>query len=56
MGTARPAREVFEALAARGVLVRSFHAAGGRLANRLRITVGTGADNDRLLEEMRQCL
>jgi histidinol-phosphate aminotransferase len=56
VGTARPAREVFEALAARGVLVRSFHAAGGRLANRLRITVGTGADNDRLLEEMRQCL
>jgi len=46
---------VFDALAARGVLVRSFHAAGGRLARRLRITVGLPAENDRLLEEMAAC-
>ena len=53
--TRRPAGEVFDALAARGVLVRSFHAAGGRLARRLRITVGLPAENDRLLAEMAAC-
>ena len=55
VGTRRPGGEVFEALAARGVLVRSFHAAGGRRANRLRITVGLPAENDRLLEEIAKC-
>ncbi|AUX23428.1 histidinol-phosphate aminotransferase [Sorangium cellulosum] len=55
VGTRRPAGEVFEALAARGVLVRSFHAAGGRLARRLRITVGLREENDRLLAEMAAC-
>jgi histidinol-phosphate aminotransferase len=53
--TRRPAHEVFEALAARGVLVRSFHAAGGRLAHRLRITVGLPSENDRLLTEIASC-
>lgn len=53
--TRRPGQEVFDALAARGVLVRSFHAAGGRLANRLRVTVGLPAENDRLLEEIARC-
>jgi histidinol-phosphate aminotransferase len=48
-----PAQEVFAALATRGVLVRSFHAAGGRLANQLRITIGSASENDRLLEAMR---
>jgi histidinol-phosphate aminotransferase len=52
VGTPRPAAQVHEALLARGVLVRSFHAAGGRLANRLRITVGTPAENDALLEAL----
>ncbi|CAN94378.1 Histidinol-phosphate aminotransferase [Sorangium cellulosum So ce56] len=55
IGTRRPAGEVFEALAARGVLVRSFHAAGGRLAHRLRITVGLPEENDRLLAEIAAC-
>ncbi|WP_437321881.1 histidinol-phosphate transaminase [Sorangium sp. So ce385] len=55
VGTRRPAGEVFEALAARGVLVRSFHAAGGRLAHRLRITVGLREENDRLLAEIAAC-
>lgn len=54
--TPRPAEQVFEALAARGVLVRSFHAAGGRLARRLRITVGLPPENDRLLAEMASCV
>ncbi|WP_434048628.1 MULTISPECIES: histidinol-phosphate transaminase [Sorangium] len=55
VGTRRPAGEVFGALAARGVLVRSFHAAGGRLAHRLRITVGLREENDRLLAEIAAC-
>ncbi|WP_437922586.1 histidinol-phosphate transaminase [Sorangium sp. So ce291] len=55
VGTRRPAGEVFDALAARGVLVRSFHAAGGRLAHRLRITIGLREENDRLLAEIAAC-
>ena len=51
-----PAGELVEALASRGVLVKSFHAAGGRLARRLRITVGLPAENDRLLEELAGCV
>jgi histidinol-phosphate aminotransferase len=53
MGTPGPAAGVCEALRARGVLVRSFHAAGGRLANRLRVTIGTRAENDAFLEALR---
>jgi histidinol-phosphate aminotransferase len=53
--TLRPAREVFDALIQRGVLVRSFHGAGGRLANQIRVTVGAARDNDRLLEAMTEC-
>jgi len=48
--TPRPASQVYEALISRGVLVRSFHAAGGRLADMLRVTVGSSADNDRFLD------
>jgi histidinol-phosphate aminotransferase len=46
----RPAADVCDGLLARGVLVRSFHAGGGRLVNRLRATVGTASENDALLE------
>jgi histidinol-phosphate aminotransferase len=53
VGTPRPAADVHAALLARGVLVRSFHATGGRLANRLRVTIGTPAENDALLEALR---
>jgi histidinol-phosphate aminotransferase len=52
VGTPRPAAETYEALLGRGVLVRSFHAAGGRMANRLRITIGTPAENDALVEAL----
>jgi histidinol-phosphate aminotransferase len=55
VGTRRPGKDVFEDLAARGVLVRSFHAAGGRLRDRLRITIGLPAENDRLIEELTRC-
>jgi histidinol-phosphate aminotransferase len=51
--TERPAEEAFRALAARGVLVRSFHGAGGRLSSQIRITIGARTDNDRLLEAMK---
>lgn len=44
------------ALLARNVVVRSFHARGGRLARRVRITVGTRAENDALLDALPRCL
>ena len=53
--TPGPAGDLCEALAARGVLIKSFHASGGRLARRARITVGLPAENDRLLEELERC-
>ncbi len=51
--TERPAVELFEGLARRGVLVRSFHLRGGRLAHQLRVTVGTPEQNDALLVGLR---
>jgi histidinol-phosphate aminotransferase len=48
------ARGVHEKLAARGVLVRSFHAAGGRMAKHLRVTIGTREENDAMLEALRE--
>ena len=50
--TPGPAAATYESLLARGVLVRSFHASGGRLARRLRVTVGTTAENDAFLEAL----
>jgi histidinol-phosphate aminotransferase len=52
--TERPARDVSEELARRGIVVRSFHAGGGRLANQIRVTIGAEHENDRLLEAMRE--
>lgn len=54
--TERPAVEVYRALVAEGVLVRSFHGAGGRMTSMLRVTVGTPAENDALLEALRRCV
>jgi histidinol-phosphate aminotransferase len=48
----RPAAELFQGLQARGVLVRSFHPRGGRLAQQLRVTIGTRAENDRFLASL----
>lgn len=50
------AADVHRRLSEQGVLVRSFAHAGGRLARRLRITIGTPAENDRLLEVLPSCL
>ncbi len=50
--TERPSGEVFSELAARGVLVRSFHARGGRLAHQLRVTIGTAEQNDAFLSAL----
>jgi histidinol-phosphate aminotransferase len=52
--TTRPAADVFNQLSAQGVLVRSFHASGGRLARQLRITAGTPAENDELVRCLRE--
>lgn len=50
--TERPAGELYEALKQRGLLVRSFHARGGRLAHQLRVTIGTADENDELLRAL----
>ena len=50
------AARVSAAMRARGVVVRSFHAHGGALTRRLRITVGTPAENDRMLGALRASL
>jgi histidinol-phosphate aminotransferase len=47
---------VYEALLARGVVVRSFHRAGGRLAGCLRVTVGLPHENDALVKALAQSL
>jgi histidinol-phosphate aminotransferase len=54
--TQRAAKVVFEGLGERGVLVRSFHARGGRLANQLRVTIGTAAENEAFLKALREVL
>jgi histidinol-phosphate aminotransferase len=53
--TPRAAFEVMDAMAKRGVLVRSFHASGGRLAHQIRVTIGTPAQSDMLLEGLAAC-
>src|SRR5450432_779338 len=52
----RPASDLFQGLGERGVLVRSFHQRGGRLAHQLRVTIGTAAENDRFLSSLRELL
>ena len=50
--TPLPAEKVWSALVEEKILVRSFHAKGGRMTSQLRITVGTEAENARLLESL----
>jgi histidinol-phosphate aminotransferase len=52
--TPRPAVDVFASLIEDKVLVRSFHAAGGRMAHQLRITIGTERENERLISALRR--
>jgi histidinol-phosphate aminotransferase len=52
--TDQPAGDVFTRLAERGILVRSFHQRGGRLAHQLRITVGSTSENAALLAALRE--
>jgi histidinol-phosphate aminotransferase len=49
-----PAREVFEGLRARGVLIKNLDPAGGLLKRCLRVTVGTPAENALFLEALGQ--
>ena len=56
VGTPAPAERVHEGLLARGVLVKTFHSSGGRLADRLRVTVGSREENDAFLEAFAQVL
>jgi histidinol-phosphate aminotransferase len=50
--TEKPAQVLFENLKSRGILVRSFHSRGGRLAHQLRITIGAPSENDALLSAL----
>ncbi|MDB4929094.1 MAG: hisC2 [Myxococcaceae bacterium] len=50
------AARVAAAMRERGVVVRSFHAHGGSLTRRMRVTVGTPEENDRMLEALRASL
>jgi histidinol-phosphate aminotransferase len=47
---------VFEALKARGILVRTFHGSHPLLAHCLRLTVGTAEENARLIEALASVL
>lgn len=48
----RPASEIYEALAKKGVLVRSFHGRGGKMEHFLRATIGTPEENGQFLAAM----
>jgi histidinol-phosphate aminotransferase len=52
--TEKPAKEVFEGLMQRKILIRSFHSRGGRLAQQLRVTVGTRSENEEFLRALRE--
>ncbi|HEX3777106.1 MAG TPA: histidinol-phosphate transaminase [Polyangiaceae bacterium] len=52
----RAAADLFHGLGERGVLVRSFHQRGGRLAEQLRVTIGSAQENDRFLSCLRELL
>lgn len=54
--TPGPAEPVFDKLVAEGVLVRSFHAGGGRLASQLRVTIGTDAENEAMLRALERAI
>jgi len=56
IGVPDSAARVSASMRERGVVVRSFHAHGGALARRLRITVGTPSENERMLEALRASL
>ncbi len=52
--TRQPAEVVWSGLAERGILVRSFHASGGRLSDKIRVTVGTRDENTQFLNALRE--
>ena len=54
--TERPAAEVYEGLKELGVLVRSFHNRGGKLAHQLRVTVGSPEENAEFLAALGEVL
>jgi histidinol-phosphate aminotransferase len=54
--TPGPAEPIFTKLVEEGILVRSFHAAGGRMTSQLRITVGTDAENSQLIDALKKAV
>lgn len=54
--TAGEAPQLFEQLVDRGILIRDISGYHPRLANKLRITVGTPAENDTLIETLKEVM
>lgn len=52
----KEAGKVFDAMKAKGVLIKNLHSANGLLANCLRITIGTPAENDACLAALKEAL
>ena len=50
------AKEIFDGLKQRGVLIKNLHGGHAMLANCLRVTVGTPAENEQFLAAFKQCL
>jgi histidinol-phosphate aminotransferase len=50
------AKEIFEGLKQRGVLIKNLHGGHAMLENCLRVTVGTPAENEQFLAAFKQCL
>ncbi|MGZ8257358.1 MAG: histidinol-phosphate transaminase [Gallionella sp.] len=50
------AKELFEGLKQRGVLIKNLHGSHAMLENCLRVTVGTPAENERFLVALKACI
>ncbi len=50
------AKEIFEGLKQRGVLIKNLHGSHAMLQDCLRVTVGTPAENERFIQAFKECL
>ncbi|MGB7650409.1 MAG: histidinol-phosphate transaminase [Gallionella sp.] len=50
------AKEIFDGLKQRGVLIKNLHGAHAMLENCLRVTIGTPAENERFLVAFKECI
>jgi histidinol-phosphate aminotransferase len=50
------AKEIFEGLKQRGVLIKNLHGSHAMLENCLRVTVGTPAENQAFVAALQECI